>query len=222
MTHSIHPSRVDRDSKQESVNRARRSVLDLVFFGLRSDSKFLTLTFAKATVDRSYVRGCINNMCNRYLLEYGRPLPYLSVLEFHPAGHGYHVHMLVNSPFISQADWQGKLWRQGIVDIRSVRRLDNVDHRIDLANYLLKYLEKDVADLPPGSRRYNVSKSWPKVPSAEYVDEVASDAFIAYLLENKDKPGFSVRSHDSELPTGERVTSIWSTVPNTKDFSEVI
>ncbi len=163
------PVTIKRDAKVESLKRAVRSVFDLIYFGICKESKFLSLTFREACFDRERVGVCIQNMCSRYLRDYHRPLAYLSVLELHPGGHGYHVHMMVNTPYIPQETWQCHLWQQGIVDIRSLGKRGSNYNDSKVAHYLVKYMEKDAANVSPGSRRYNVSQTWPKRPPTEYL-----------------------------------------------------
>ncbi len=165
------PSPPDHEaSLLSAVTRAKRALSDLIYFGHCPESKFLTLTFEKPCFDRGRVKKAIANMCTRYRIGEDRPLPYISVLELHPGGHGYHVHMIINSPYVPQSTWQDDYWQQGIVHIKTLARVSTNHGLIDLAHYLCKYLEKDAPNVPAGSRRYNVSQAWPELPKKQYLD----------------------------------------------------
>lgn len=202
------PVIVKRDTERESLRRAVRSVFDLVYFGICRNSKLLTLTFKEPCFDRSHVAVAVNHMCSRYLRDHNQPLAYLSVLELHPGGHGYHVHLIVNTPYISQAIWQDKLWQQGIVDIRSLGKRGSSYSDSKTAHYLVKYMEKDAADLPPGSRRYNVSQTWPKRPPTEYLHFENYDDAYEWFQQVEHQAVFKCDAFSSVLPTGEIVQSL--------------
>lgn len=208
-------SSVPTDYEQQSISRAVRSMKDLIFFGVCPTTKFLTLTFSDSVRDRAPVRYAMNNMCKRYEIMFGHPLPYLSVLELHPGGHGYHVHMLVNAPYISQKVWHHRLWQKGFVSIRRIIATDVVGRRLRIARYLVKYLRKAVDQVPPNSRRYNVSKAWPKPPNMERLNEKEGDVLRAWLGELLLLPGASQVTSNFEIPTGERGTVTYGSIPNT-------
>ncbi|MBA7540061.1 hypothetical protein ES705_32350 [subsurface metagenome] len=207
MNHST-PVVIKRDTKVESLKRAVRSVFDLIYFGICRDSKLLSLTFKDPCFDREHVAFSIKNMCSRYLRDHHQPLAYLSVLELHPGGHGYHVHMLVNAPYISQAAWQDDLWQQGIVDIRSLGKRGSSYSDSKVAHYLVKYMEKDAANVPPGSRRYNISRAWPKRPPTEYLQFEDYEAAYEWFSQVEHKAVFKCDTFRSILPTGEIVQSL--------------
>lgn len=194
---------VERDAVLESLRRAHAQLKMLVLFGVNKDSKFLSLTFAEPCFVRDHVRRGLDHMCRRYARMMGCPLPYLSVLELHPGGHGYHVHMLINSPWVSQKDWQDDLWKLGIVNIKA---LDSDGGPLDLgrvSHYLAKYVEKDALNVPLGSRRYNVSKAWPKVPELEYLDFDTPEEAFAWVGSRSKGEGCMYRIDTYEIPTGE-------------------
>ncbi len=210
------------DYQQEAIARANKTIYLLLFFGLRAASKFLTLTFADPCFDRARVKADVGIMCKRFLDRYGKPLAYLSVLELHPGGHGYHVHICVNCRYISQAVWQDVLWKQGIVDIRAIKSPDKLNRIRLFANYLAKYLEKDAVNAPPGSRRFNVSQAWPKLPDKEFVRHAGAEGVAAYLLSCQDHPDQEVRDFLCTLRTGEQVHILEAALPATKELADVV
>ncbi len=213
---------INHDYQQEAIKRANKSINLLLFFGLRAFSKFLTLTYAVPCFDRTRVKADMGIMCKRFLDRYGKHLGYLSVLELHPGGHGYHVHIVVNCQYISQKDWQDVLWQQGIVDIRTVRSSDKLGRVRLFANYLSKYLQKDAANAPLHSRRFNVSHAWPKLPFKEFFNYASSEAIIAYLGSLKGSAGAEVRDFVCKLRTGEQVHILEAALPATKELADVV
>jgi len=207
------PPAIDRSAKEESLRRARSQLRDLIFFGMDRSSKLLTLTFAEACLDRVRVGDCIALMCKKYARKTGLSLPYISVLELHPGGHGYHVHMLINSPYITQEEWQDHLWAQGIVDVRAIRRRKGLYSTFAVASYLVKYIEKDADNVPPGSHRYTKSKTWPQIPETEYLDFPSKEAALEWLKSRTDAEGSSFDAYTTKLATGEEVTIQYSQRP---------
>jgi hypothetical protein len=116
--------------------------------------------------------------------------------------------MLVNAPYISQATWQDYLWQQGIVDIRSLGKRGSSYNDSKVAHYLVKYMEKDASDLPPGSRRYNVSRTWPKRPPTEYLRFENYEAAYEWFQHVEHQSVFKCDTFRSILPTGEIVQSL--------------
>lgn len=74
---------------------------------------------------------------------------WLAVLEWHPGGHGWHVHLVVNK-YVPKAKIQ-EMWLHGYVDVRRITvRGDSASRQAvsKAASYLAKYVSKDP---PPGA-----------------------------------------------------------------------
>jgi hypothetical protein len=72
---------------------------------------------------------------------------YIGVLERHPGGHGWHLHV-VTDRFIESGVWRS-VWGKGIVDIRKIRDNSGGGARASArraAGYVAKYIVKDSGD----------------------------------------------------------------------------
>ncbi|MBA7540069.1 hypothetical protein ES705_32358 [subsurface metagenome] len=203
------PSPPDHEASLASaVARAKRGLSDLIYFGHCQQSKFLTLTFAESCCDRSKVKSAVHHMCTRYKAGENQPLAYISVLELHPGGHGYHVHMIINSPYVPQSTWQDDYWQKGIVHIKSLARVSTTAGVIDITNYLCKYLEKDAPNVPSGSRRYNVSQAWPELPKRQYLDFGSYEEAFEWFSKLGNKYNTWPQAWESYTSNGEVVAGI--------------
>lgn len=79
--------------------------------------------------------------------EMSGPFPYLYVLELHPGGHGYHVHLLLQERFLDKHMMQ-RMW--GAIVFFSRHDRDQNGNKVSAVNaariaagYLLKYVSKD-------------------------------------------------------------------------------
>ena len=148
--------------------------------------KMWTLTFAEATFDRSYVVRMVNEFLVRWRKANGGvDFPYAYVLELHPGGHGWHVHLATRSGFVSW--WAlGRLWGHGFVQFEDRKHRANEGGRERsrrLANYLCKYLEKSVGDdaeRESGQHRYEVGQGFePEKIRRAFATEKEARAFLA-------------------------------------------
>ncbi|MHB1166468.1 MAG: rolling circle replication-associated protein [Candidatus Nanopelagicales bacterium] len=92
----------------------------------------------------------------------GRPLPYVWVPEWHPGGHGLHVHFAVGQ-FIRKSLIE-RSWGRGFVHIK---RLSDMpvgasarDHARRAAGYLSKYVSKTFDTSSAGLHRYEVAQGF--------------------------------------------------------------
>lgn len=154
----------DRSSKGGEVDeeRSRRNSVQRACSRVRVLAKanglcrLMTLTFAEAEHDREAVLG--------FLAIFGRKLQavqprvrFLYVLEHHPGGHGYHVH-LGFSKFVPK-EVVAKAWGRGFVDLRRIKSKKSGFKQTagDVSRYLTKYLTKCAYDTPKGKRRFSGS-----------------------------------------------------------------
>jgi hypothetical protein len=141
-------------SKANSVHRARARCR--VLAKANKICRLLTLTFAVAVHDREAVLGEMALFVRRLRAAMPR-LRYLYVLELHPGGHGWHVHMGIDK-YVDHAVWE-ELWGQGFVDIRYLKSkvTGYQQSAADVARYLAKYISKDVDGVEKGKRRFSGS-----------------------------------------------------------------
>jgi hypothetical protein len=112
--------------------------------------RFVTLTAAGSTPSEAY-EGL--KRLSKALRRRGYTWEYLAVPEPHKNG-SWHLHVLQKGSFIPQRELSMLAERAGmgrIVHIRAIRGAQSV------AKYLVKYMVKDEAYRPPGSRRYKSS-----------------------------------------------------------------
>jgi len=93
----------------------------------------------------------------------GSPLPYLWVPEWHPGGHGLHVHFAVGR--YVRRSLIGDVWGRGHVHIKLLGDLPvgsgSLEEARLAARYLAKYVAKNVAgERMPGLHRYEVAQGF--------------------------------------------------------------
>jgi hypothetical protein len=123
------------------------------------------LTFARPTSvsDRPWVVSMLQAFGKRL----ARRMPgirWLAVLELHPGGHGWHVHMVV-SRYVPKAIVRA-IWHHGHIDVRLIAGpgvKDSLSAARKAASYVAKYIAKDVGATPRerGEHRYYRSESMP-------------------------------------------------------------
>ena len=141
---------------REAARRARTMVRRLV--GEYRLGRLFTLTIARQTTgdDRAVVVAMVAAFARRLK----RDLPswkWVMVPEWHPRGHGWHVH-IASSHYVPKARL-AELWGHGFVDARLIRpkgARTRRDAARTVATYLAKYIAKDVEEAPrePGQHRY--------------------------------------------------------------------
>jgi hypothetical protein len=130
-------------------------------------NKFLTLTLDPKKLEgvqaTKYLKNCLHNFMTICGRQYGSKISYICVLEYQKNGNP-HLHIILDR-FIEQG-WIQEKWHAvggGWVFIKQV-------HIRKIANYLSKYLCKDVltSPAPKGSRRVTTSRNiklFPKIMS---------------------------------------------------------
>ena len=114
----------------------------------------------------------------------GRALPYLWVPEWHPGGHGLHVHFAVGR-YVRQTLIR-EVWGRGIVHVKLLGDLPvgsgSLQEARLAARYLAKYVSKNVGEgRVPGLHRYEVAQGFKPQPilcygnSADNVIDRASE-----------------------------------------------
>jgi hypothetical protein len=145
-------------SRAEADRRAATSVRRLVCE--HSLTRMWTLTLAEATTaeQRGLVVARLQAFVRRCRARWPR-LQWLAVLEWHPGGHGWHVHMVVNR-FVPK-HLVTSLWGWGHVDTRRISVKGNstsMEATRKAGTYVAKYLTKRPGDDSPdhehGDHRY--------------------------------------------------------------------
>jgi hypothetical protein len=92
----------------------------------------------------------------------GDPLPYLWVGEWHPGGHGLHVHFAVGRHI--RKSLIADVWGHGFVHIKLLGDLPVGSTALDesrlAARYLSKYVSKTLDGAAPGLHRYEVGQGF--------------------------------------------------------------
>jgi hypothetical protein len=153
-------------SRENSVHRARSRVRVLAKANLLV--RLLTLTFAQEHHSRQEVLERLAIFERKLRARWPR-LRYLYVLELHPGGHGYHVHMGINK--YTDKDALAEVWGNGFIDVLYLKsaKVGYQQGAADVARYLAKYITKCAEDVPKGKRRFS--------GSLNLVDTVVSASF---------------------------------------------
>ena len=112
-------------------------------------TKMWTFTFKTAQWDKKLVKSHMNAFLMRWrMLNGGKPFPYVYVIELHPEGHGYHVHVGVPGGMFTDFFQLRRVWGHGRIrfDQNSRHSGESRNDARRLAIYLSKYLAKDVND----------------------------------------------------------------------------
>jgi hypothetical protein len=154
------------DLQAQNEKRAhQRAVKTVRQFCVRwSLTKMWTFTFKDEQWDRGEVKAYMNEFLIRWrILNGGKPFPYLYVLELHPEGHGYHVHVAVPGGFFTDFFQLRRVWGHGRIRFDANNRHSG-ESRNDarrLATYLSKYLSKDLGgDHQRGEHRYEPAQGF--------------------------------------------------------------
>jgi hypothetical protein len=141
-----------------------------------------TLTYAESCTDEREVRKDVGDFFRKLRVEIGKPFPYLWVPEWHPEGHGLHLHFVVGK-YVPRA-MIDEAWGRGFVHIKLLGNVPigrgSLGESRSAATYLAKYLRKGFeADREINLRRFDAARGF--APKSELivgrsVDEVASEA----------------------------------------------
>jgi hypothetical protein len=123
-----------------------------------------TLTYAASCRDPRQLRTDVGAFFRGLRSELGdKPLPYAWTSEWHPGGHGLHVHFTVGR-YVRQRLIRD-VWGRGIVHIKQIGDLPVGSAALEearvAASYLAKYVSKSFAtDRLPGLHRYEVAQGF--------------------------------------------------------------
>jgi hypothetical protein len=178
----------DTDRSQEEAARRARSKLRRYCAANRLN-RFATLTYAGAgcfdplelRVDAAdFFRGLRRSLG-------GKPLPYARASEWHPGGHGLHVHFAVGR-YVGQRLIQD-VWGRGITHIKLIGDLPVGSGALEEARraaaFLAKYVSANIADeRRPRLHRYEVAQGFQpeKVP-------LSGDSDLAVIAQASERMG---------------------------------
>lgn len=140
------PGRAEREAARRAAVQVRRFVAE------HKLTRMWTLTLRDETLpeDRPIVVLKLQQFLRRVRLELPHVV-WLAVLEWHPGGHGWHIHIVVNK-FVPKWWIQGS-WKHGFVDVRRISVKGDSSSRQAVskaASYLAKYVSKPAPDGAPG------------------------------------------------------------------------
>lgn len=140
------PERSEREAARRAAIAVRRLVCEHRLV------RMWTLTLAQRTTadDLPLVVRAVQGFCRKLRRAYPR-LVWLAVLEWHPGGHGWHVHMVVNR-FVPKVRI-GELWGLGFVDARLIVAKGDtkgLSSARRAGQYVAKYLTKSEDETAPG------------------------------------------------------------------------
>lgn len=190
------------DSRDDAMRRARGKVRR--YCTANRLNRLGTLTYAGAGChDPGQLRRDVAPFFRR-LRKDGIRLPYVWVPEWHPGGHGLHVHFAVGR-FVHYRAIRAA-WGHGHIDIRLLSDLPVGSGTLGEARlasrYLSKYIGKDLgAAEDAGLHRYEVGEGFQ--PRSVVLDGTSADEVLGWAETVMDRPPAYVwRSRDSETWTG--------------------
>lgn len=148
------PERAQTEARRRAAVQVRRLVAE------HKLTRMWTLTLAAATLPehRPKVVLKLQQFLRRVRLELPHVV-WLAVLEWHPGGHGWHIHIVVNR-FVPK-QWISRAWPHGFVDVRRISVKGDSSSRQAVskaASYLAKYVSKPAPEGAPehvrGDHRY--------------------------------------------------------------------
>lgn len=152
-----HPERAASEAARRARGQVRR------YCASNRLNRLATLTYAVGCNDVRQVREDVAVFFRRLRVATGgRQLPYLWVAEWHPGGHGLHVHFAVGRYIRKHVIRDA--WGLGIVHIKLLGDLPVGSGPLDearlSARYLGKYVSKTLDGAVPGLHRYEVAEGF--------------------------------------------------------------
>lgn len=175
------PAAWPTDPRDAAARRARSKVR--LYCAEHRLNRLGTLTYrGEGQHDPKALRVDVGGFFRGLRRDVGRAFPYLWVPEWHPGGHGLHVHFAVGR-FIAQGAIKRR-WGRGHVHIKLLGDLPvgsgSYGEARLAARYLSKYVSKSLDDggQPPGLHRYEVAEGF-QPPSIELLGDTKADVLAA-------------------------------------------
>src|SRR5215218_6711905 len=176
-------------SEQEASRRAWAKLRR--YIAANRLNRFATLTYAgEGCFDHRQLRVHVAEFFKGLRRELGgKPLPYAWAPEWHPGGHGLHVHFAVGR-YVRQSLIRD-VWGRGIVHIKLIGDLPvgsgALEEARQAAGYLAKYVSKNVGEgRVPGLHRYEVAQGFQPQPILVYGE--SADDVIGRASEYMQRP----------------------------------
>jgi hypothetical protein len=151
------PARSAEEAARRAATRLRRYV------AANRLNRLGTLTYAVGCHDQEQLRVDVGEFFRAMRDQAGEPIPYVWVPEWHPGGHGLHVHFAVGR-YIRQAAIK-EAWGRGIVHIKLLGDIPigegTLGEARKAARYLAKYVSKGLGhDRHAGLHRYECAQGF--------------------------------------------------------------
>jgi hypothetical protein len=159
-----------------------------------------TLTYATGCHDQRQLRADVGDFFRVIREKVGEPFPYLWVPEWHPSGHGLHVHFAVGR-YIRQSAIK-TAWGRGFVHIKLIGDVPMGQGQLGeariAARYLAKYVRKGLGDeREKGLHRYECAQGFQ--PRVERIVAHTAHAAIGEASERMGRwPELIWRSRDAD------------------------
>lgn len=187
---SSYEKSLENDKRDDSLQRTRNSMVLLIDSNVTRYSKFITLTFAEAVLDRDEAYAKFKQFTKDFKKVFGYPLKYVSVIE-HQKKRGLkennvgslHFHLVVFNERKLPYKVLKSIWgKYGSVDVKKI------DYSHNLGVYMAKYLTKEAMEI--NKKGYTSSRELIH-PTIEYLPqnyspEALADYQTTYALYNKD------------------------------------
>lgn len=195
-----------RDFRQEALSRACRTIKHIIRLNYSNRLKFLTLTYSYVVKDKTKVLSDIKNMCKRFQAATGSELKYIATLEYQKKRECLHVHMIIDSPFISTDQWHKLYWLQGFVKINTLTYGKSRSDCVNAINYALKYIKKDFDTVDQYEHVYYRSRNWNTEQKKEYDIALSRIECLLHAQSYLKSKDYSTESFEFELWNGEVLT----------------
>ncbi len=147
-------------NKERSIRRAKKAVKTLCYLNVCRDWKFLTLTYAgEGQFSEKQVRKDIKDFIARLEKGIKRDIKYIGTTEYHESGHGLHVHLLCNLPYMENNMLAKKYWKKGFIKINALNIEKKKRGLLNVIGYLTKYITKEMAEHGLGKHHYLRSRN---------------------------------------------------------------
>jgi len=143
-----------------SIRRSKKMLKFLVLNNVLSNWRFMTLTYeGTGCFERKQFARDIENMIRRLEKHLNKDVNYICAYEFHPGGHGYHAHLLIDVNYYKNEVFQRLFWQKGFVHLEKVKFRKSPKCILKAAKYMMKYVSKDAEKTEKGSKRYSASRN---------------------------------------------------------------
>lgn len=201
-----------RDPARSAEEAARRAGTTIRRYAAANRLNRLgTLTYAESCRDQRQLRQDVGEFFRELRSEVGEPIPYLWVPEWHPGGHGLHVHFAVGR-YIRHSTIKAA-WGRGIVHIKLLGDVPIGAGRLGearmAARYLAKYVRKGLdRGHEFGLHRYECAQGFQ--PAVERIVARSSDEALEHASHRMGRwPELIWRSRDAERWYGPPAVWAW-------------